>query len=546
MKWKQLRHNGVAFPAPYEPRNLHVRIHRETVKLSPEAEELAYAWGKKRTTPYVQDEVFQKNFLSDFLKLLPQRYANLKYSEIDFTPVYEFLATEELSRADKTVRKKLALQRKELRLQLKEKFGYAHIDGVKTELANYMVEPPSIFMGRGSHPMRGRWKPRIGTQDVVLNLSEDAPVPPDKWKAIVHDHDSIWLAYWVDKLGNVRKYVWPSDISDLRQERDRIKYENARKLNKFLPHVRDYIRKNLDSEDVRIRKLATVAYLIDNLAMRVGDEKDKDEADTVGATTLRVEHLKFMPDGVEFDFLGKDSVRWQKILKIEGAHNPIRKNLHEFCQGKKPNDLVFDQINSESVNRFLRKATRGLTTRVFRTHHATETVQTYLDEHIRFKRSDPEFVKLFHARVANLEAAIRCNHKRTPPKTWASSLDKKQQRLVELKARTPKTERQGLRLQERIRKLKLDIDLQRQTKDYNLNTSLRNYIDPLVYRKWAKKVDFDWMRVYSKTLQRKFLWATKPPGKNPVGVLPTVDIVGPVDNIPRSQTPQEPKHVINC
>ena len=27
--------------------------------------------------------------------------------------------------------------------------------------------------------------------------------------------------------------------------------------------------------------------------MRVGDEKDPDEADTVGATTLRKEHLKF-------------------------------------------------------------------------------------------------------------------------------------------------------------------------------------------------------------------------------------------------------------
>jgi len=33
--------------------------------------------------------------------------------------------------------------------------------------------------------------------------------------------------------------------------------------------------------------------------MRVGDEKDEDEADTVGASTLRVEHLKFLPHGVE-------------------------------------------------------------------------------------------------------------------------------------------------------------------------------------------------------------------------------------------------------
>src|SRR5712692_7643478 len=217
----------------HEPKGLHINIRNETVRLSPDAEEMAYAWGKKRTTPYVQDPVFQTNFLSDFLKLFSQRYTDATHSEIDFMPVYEYQAKEELLKADLALKKKLAEHRKELRLQLKEKYGYANIDGTKTEFANYMVEPPSIFMGRGSHPMRGRWKPRIYPEDVVLNLSEDAAVPPGKWKDIAHDHDSIWLAYWVDKLGNVRKYVWPSDISDLRQERDRMKYENARKLNKF-------------------------------------------------------------------------------------------------------------------------------------------------------------------------------------------------------------------------------------------------------------------------------------------------------------------------
>src|SRR5213593_3556300 len=200
MKWKDLRHNGVAFPPLYEPRWLAIRIRSDKVELGREAEELAYAWGKKRTTPYVQDPVFQTNFLSDFSKLLPAKFSNVKYSEIDFTPVYEYQQKEELSKADKDLKKKLAAQRKDLRLQLKDKYGYAIVDGTKTEFANYMVEPPSIFMGRGSHPMRGRWKPRIFPEDVVLNLSEDAPVPRGRWKEIVHDHESIWLAYCVGKL----------------------------------------------------------------------------------------------------------------------------------------------------------------------------------------------------------------------------------------------------------------------------------------------------------------------------------------------------------
>jgi len=374
-----------------------------------------------------------------------------------------------------------------------------------------MVEPPSLFMGRGSHPMRGRWKSRISPGDVVLNLGEDAPAPPGSWKEIVHDHDSIWIGYWVDKLSNVRKYVWPSDVSDLRQERDKLKYDKAKKLERLLPNVRVFIDKSLVSPDVKIRKLATVAYLIDKLAMRVGDEKEEDEADTVGASTLRVEHLKFLTRGVEFDFLGKDSVRWEKVLELDGADSPVRRNLQEFCAGKKPEDLVFDGVASESVNRFLGKATKDLTAKVFRTHHATETVQEYLRKHDRFREEEPRFAKVYHAKMANLEAAVRCNHKRTPPKTWEASLGKKQQRLVELEGKkgSMKTERQEERLEQRIGKLKLDVDLQSKTRDYNLGTSLRNYIDPRVYKSWAGKADFDWKTVYSKTLQRKFLWATK-------------------------------------
>jgi len=511
MKWKDLRHNGVAFPPLYEPKRLAIRIRSDKVELGRESEELAYSWGKKRTTPYVQDPVFQTNFLSDFSKHLPSKYSGVSIGEIDFSPVFDYQAKEELLKTDPGYKKSMAAQRKALRLELKEKFGYALIDGTRTEIANWMVEPPSLFMGRGSHPMRGRWKPRISPGDVVLNLGEDAPPPPGPWREIVHDHDSIWIGYWVDKLSNVRKYVWPSDVSDLRQERDKLKYDKAKKLEKLLPNVRVFIDKSLVSPDLKVRKLATVAYLIDKLAMRVGDEKEEDEADTVGASTLRVEHLKFLSKGVEFDFLGKDSVRWEKVLELDGANSPVRRNLQEFCAGKKPEDLVFDGVASESVNRFLGKATKDLTAKVFRTHHATETAQEYLRKHDKFREEKPGFAKVYHAKVANLEAAVRCNHKRTPPKTWEASLGKKQQRLVELEAKkgSMKTEKQEERLEQRIGKLKLDVDLQSKTRDYNLGTSLRNYIDPRVYKSWAGKLDFDWKTVYSKTLQRKFLWAAK-------------------------------------
>jgi len=42
---------------------------------------------------------------------------------------------------------------------------------------------------------------------------------------------------------------------------------------------------------MRIRQRAVALYFIDKLALRAGNEKDEDQADTVGCCSLRVEHL---------------------------------------------------------------------------------------------------------------------------------------------------------------------------------------------------------------------------------------------------------------
>jgi len=72
----------------------------------------------------------------------------------------------------KEEKKKLAVRRKQLREELKEKYGKAIIDGAEVEVANYMAEPPGIFIGRGEHPMRGKWKPRVTPKDIILNLGK--------------------------------------------------------------------------------------------------------------------------------------------------------------------------------------------------------------------------------------------------------------------------------------------------------------------------------------------------------------------------------------
>lgn len=83
-----------------------------------------------------------------------------------------------------------------------------------------------------------------------------------------------------------------------------------------------------------------------------------------------------------------------------------------------------------------------------------------------------------------------------------------QERLVKLKQR----ERTF------IEKTKLQIKAKMETRDYNLNTSLKSYIDPRIYYRWGKRVDFDWKMYYPKSLQKKFSWVENPPEENSIGL----------------------------
>ena len=613
IKWQILRHNGVAFPPDYEPRGLKTKINGRIVQLEPLQEEMLMAWAKKIGTPYVDDPVFQENFLLSLREQWADLFADVRISDIDFSEMFEIAQREKLANLPEAERKELSAQRKIQREELKAKFGHARVDDNEVEIGAYLIEPPGIFMGRGAHPLRGRWKPRVYSNEVTLNLDEDAEIPyapHGEWAGIVSEHDSLWVARWLETLTDKVKYVWLAETSPLRQEREREKYDKARTLEKNLRAVRRAIRKGMRDKNEKKKQVATVAYMIDRLAMRVGDEKDEDEADTVGASTLRVEHVNVGDTQIDFDFLGKDSVRWEKTLLLQDDNDhALAENLKEFERGKKPSDQLFPDITSARVNDFLKSVMPGLSAKVFRTYHATTTVENYLQSNGKLKKDATEAQKEYAAKRANLQAAIKCNHKRTPPKTWAESLAKREQSVQKLRAAKPdlkkldaqiqarqaaldklvadqktfeekapdllkkkqdalaalqvqdapadakkleafnqkrqaaqravskteksvkqKTKRYKERVaaaqnaldaarnararaetnyRERVQKAELGLELARATKDYALNTSLKNYIDPRVYKAWGERVGYDWKKLYTGSLQKKFTWAMR-------------------------------------
>jgi len=507
MKWKTLEHNGIIFPPDYESKGITVKINGQPQKLDLLQEEMVYQWAKKKDTPYVQDAVFQKNFVAGFAATFNGKFKGLGISDIDFSDANKFVDREKDSKLimTKEEKKSLAQKRKELREKMKGIYGKAILDGNEVEVANYMAEPPGIFIGRGDHPMRGKWKPKITNKDVTLNLGKNAKAPPGNWGKIVHENDSMWLACWTDILSEKIKYVWLADTAGLKQDRDKAKYDKAAKLGKEINKVEEKMISSMKGKDPKSAKIATACYLIYRTSMRVGDEKDPDEADTVGATTLRKEHVKLDDNAIHFDFLGKDSVRWEETIPAEGNDKMLYENIKKLVSSKKPQDEIFDGVTSRHVNAFLSEIVNGLTAKVFRTYLATTQVKNYLKDKLNVKgKSENE--KLYIAKMANLQAAMMCNHKRTIPKNFDLTLEKKRQTLKNLKGATVKTDKQKERLRDREEKLKLAIDLQEKTRDYNLGTSLRNYIDPRVFKAWTDEVKADWEKLYTTSLQRKFLW----------------------------------------
>jgi DNA topoisomerase-1 len=568
---KQLVHNGILVTDVPLPPHLALTIRGERRELTPRQIEMAMAWAKKQGTPYVEDAVFARNFMRDFSTALGIKPPP-GVEEVDFGPAVAIARAERAAKEQMTQkeRKALAAERKAQREKLKEQYGHAIVNGERVEIANYIAEPGCIFMGRGKHPLRGKWKEGPRQNEITLNLSPDAPRPDGDWEEIVWQPESLWVARWRDRLSDKLKYVWLSDTAPVKQEREAAKFDQATALTQNIVQVRAQIERDLTDPDSRRREVATACYLIDALCLRVGDEKDPDEADTVGATTLRPEHVTLHADGTaEFRFLGKDSVLWHKRIPLPPL---VRQNLEELIKKARPSNSandgksrptrnkpqLFPGIGSGDVNAYLSGILDGLTAKVFRTHHATQAVRESLVAS-EVEAGDPEYKKWHAASMANLAAAELCNHYKTAPASWPARRQRARERLQKYKdkaklrsaqaredkdaltrlrrearekqaaAKTGKQRQQvHARYAKKIGRVKKKVEaaqgrLERaqaaldkaQTQDdvatrkrtWNLGTSLKSYIDPRVFYEWGQKVDYDVLeRYYPTALRRKFAW----------------------------------------
>mmetsp|Transcript_12005 Transcript_12005/g.17039 ORF Transcript_12005/g.17039 Transcript_12005/m.17039 type:complete len:745 (-) Transcript_12005:149-2383(-) len=448
-QWGTMEHAGVSFQEPYEPHGVKMLYNGEPVELTPVQEEAATFFaamdpdgmhlGNKKTAP-----IFIKNYFKDFRAVLGSKHKIKDFKKCDFGPIRRHLNEQKIIRKAITDEERKA--NKEDRNQALFKFGYALVDGHLERVGNYNMELPGAFRGRGEHPKMGKLKSRVMPEQVFLNVSECARVPPcpvpgHAWGDIRHDPQVQWLAQWKENINNQVKYMQLAAQSSFKGKSDRSKYNKAALLCKNIDKIRKSYKSHLKSKNMETRQLATATWVIDRLALRVGGEKDTDEeADTVGCCSLRLEHLHFDPNEeggdnreIELEFLGKDSMLYKQTIDFgaamynenNGMGNQVYANLKDFCKKKKKDDQVFESITPGMLNTHLKQFMDGLSAKVFRTYNASKTLQDELrktEELTSWKNLTPA-QKVVEYNNANREVAILCNHQKTPSKAQETQLE---------------------------------------------------------------------------------------------------------------------------
>lgn len=545
MKFNTLVHNGPLFPAKYQYKGFKVNG-----KALPEfAENMLWHWAILGED-YRKDKVFQKNFASTFLLQVPKDFPK------NFPDGYESCIKsmqEENERIKEEKKKANTKEARELKKaeneKLKEKYGWAIIDGKKQPIGGFILEPEGIFIGRGKSPLRGMWKWEILPEDVTINFIGDKskiPQPPEghNWKDVVENHNAFTTVYYDIRIGNdyvtLHKKFNFGAVSDIKQNSDIEKYRKAQELSKNWSKMEKWIEDGIKKDN----EAALISWLILRTGIRVGVARSEVfENGVVGASSLLVKNIELKGNNIKLDFVGKDSVRYVNTFEVPDFVAAMIKNL---ISGKNPNDKVFS-TSVAAVNNFLSECVPCCTAKLFRTAYGTQLLAEELQKSGITKDMPSWKIKSIYDNAC-LAVSKKLNHQKNVAKNFNEQMDKTdenikkaeekkkeknervklqikklkekkslykskysgadlKEKLEAIKEKEEKLFSQLEKVEMRVEKLKANKNLKKETKTIALGTAKGAYSSPLIAASMCKDLDISPDVIYNKTMQKKFSWA---------------------------------------
>lgn len=405
--------------------------------------------------------------------------------------------------------------------------GYetACVDGRLRSIANYRMEAPGVFTGRGlDHPSAGKVRRVVRSSDVTINIGKGARVRPPsdggKWGKVVHDDEASWLASWRDPATGKTKYMRLAEHA----EEDLSKFEVARQVARALPAVRRdavtrlgaLLRTSLTPDRLVDIQTLCCFLLIDRFALRVGGDR---KGRVFGATTLRTKHVKiFPPSKLSLSFVGKDSVGcvadghvasplYAGIGLLRGRHRGAEHDIF---------DLIDDRdLNSFVHNRFAAPCLDDVTAKTVRTSHACTLYESVLVLGAVTARTETCATKgqpschdgdgwrwRLLERIAVARVALLCNHRKGAGAN--SHTQEREQYEIDAVGKMIFDSKSGS--QSSVRDA-----FRSATAGLNLSTAPANYIDPRITRAYEARHGLEEGTCSSVSLRKKFLWAARTP-----------------------------------
>lgn len=133
--------------------------------------------------------------------------------------------------------------------------------------------------------------------------------------------------------------------------------EKAERLERFrgkLSDLREQVKKDLKSTDLKVRGLALAVALVDHTYERIGNPESAKDGH-FGVTGWQGKHLKFQDGNAILTYVGKSGVKHRKTIDIKWLVEEIRKSVDDrgdqdtiVHDGEKP-------IKAQDVNEYLKK-----------------------------------------------------------------------------------------------------------------------------------------------------------------------------------------------
>ena len=417
---------------------------------------------------------------------------------------------------------------------VKKKYGYCFVDGVKTEIKNFYIPRPSLFIPRtvDKHMISlGLIKKEILPEDVTINSSDVVEYPGNhNWKDSIKDHNKEWLWKWEDNVirrsksnsWGTQSYGQLRDTSKIKINSTVNRYDDARILNELSKTIVNeqitgatIILKNKQSIEVKqIQKIICI-YLLFTQGFRIDSTsslKNEDGESVVGLCGLNCDNVKmlkwddqhktlyFAEDGedpgnigflnekgytITIDFNITDTTKqgdyvWfafkgkDNVFCYRLAH--IDSNIWELLKILKEHAKnltgykLFKGVNSDDINNWLKTYTKNNTI-------SAKTVRTQVASKFMYENLE------YYTRNAQdkLENANEATRKKVIKEIFKS-------------ANTD------------VAKF-LNHKQTSGTSPWNLDTSINRYIDPRIIVSWCLKNYVDIEDIFNITRLTDFAWA---------------------------------------